>query len=332
MTVPRIGSMCTGYGGLDLAARHVLGAELAWVCETDPDAAAVLAHNFPDVPNLGDVRLVDWSAVEPVDILTAGYPCQPYGVQGAQKGRDDERDLGPVVTLAACVLGPSVVFLENVPGHRNRGFADRLADLAGCGFDAEWLSLGAWEVGAPHPRTRLFAAARPQAPVADPEGLGGGVPGPQADPVAAEGGHGTRGRPSRLEPRGRAAFDLEWRTGPGPWPGAEALVEQLLDGRRAVDWQQYGDAVERWERCLGRPAPDPIDPVGRVNARFLEWMHGLPDGWVTAAPVDHPAALRLLGNGVCPPQAAAALDVLLARLAEPCVDCEDGGGELQLAG
>jgi DNA (cytosine-5)-methyltransferase 1 len=75
---PRIGSLCTGYGGLDLAVELVLGGALVWYAETDPHAPTVLAARWPDVANLGDLRTVDWSTVEPVDVLTAGFPCQDY--------------------------------------------------------------------------------------------------------------------------------------------------------------------------------------------------------------------------------------------------------------
>jgi hypothetical protein len=75
---PRVGSLCTGYGGLDLAVELVLGGRLAWYAETDPHARTVLATQWPDVANLDDIRAVDWSTVEPVDTLTAGFPCQDY--------------------------------------------------------------------------------------------------------------------------------------------------------------------------------------------------------------------------------------------------------------
>jgi DNA (cytosine-5)-methyltransferase 1 len=75
---PRVGSLCTGYGGLDLAVELVLGGRLAWYAETDPHARTVLAERWPDVANLGDIRAVDWSTIEPVDVLTAGFPCQNY--------------------------------------------------------------------------------------------------------------------------------------------------------------------------------------------------------------------------------------------------------------
>jgi DNA (cytosine-5)-methyltransferase 1 len=70
----RSGSLCTGYGGLDLAVMAVLDARLAWCAETDRHAAAVLAARYPGVRNLGDITALDWAAVPPVDLITAGWP------------------------------------------------------------------------------------------------------------------------------------------------------------------------------------------------------------------------------------------------------------------
>ena len=75
----RIGSLCSGYEGIGLAVEQVLGGELAWVADNDPGAAAILAHHYPDVKNHGDITVTDWAAVEPVDVLTAGFPCFPAG-------------------------------------------------------------------------------------------------------------------------------------------------------------------------------------------------------------------------------------------------------------
>lgn len=72
----RIGSMCSGYGGLDLAALEVFGGELVWHAEINPDAARILDRHWPGVPNLGDLTAVDWAKAEPVDVLVAGFPCQ----------------------------------------------------------------------------------------------------------------------------------------------------------------------------------------------------------------------------------------------------------------
>ena len=60
-TGPRIGSLCSGYGGLDMAVQAVFGGVLAWVADPDPGAAATLAHHHPEVPNLGDIPALDWT-------------------------------------------------------------------------------------------------------------------------------------------------------------------------------------------------------------------------------------------------------------------------------
>ena len=78
----KIGSLCTGYGGLDQA----LNGDLAWVSDIDRYANTFLEHRHPNVPNHGDLTAIDWSNVEPVDIITAGYPCQPFSVAGNQQG------------------------------------------------------------------------------------------------------------------------------------------------------------------------------------------------------------------------------------------------------
>lgn len=158
---PAIGSLCTGYGGLDMAVQAVLGGHLAWVADPDPGAAAILARHHPNVPNLGDLTTVDWAAVEPVDIVCGGYPCQPFSVAGLRKGTADERHIWPHIATAIRVLRPRLCLFENVAGHIRLGLADVLADLARLGFDAEWTTLRASDVGAAHQRKRLWLAAWP---------------------------------------------------------------------------------------------------------------------------------------------------------------------------
>lgn len=93
----RIGSLCSGYGGLEAGLQMHLGpaATVAWHVEYDAAPSRILAHHHPDTPNYGDVKLTDWERVEPVDWLTAGYPCQPFSVAGKRKASDDPRHLWP---------------------------------------------------------------------------------------------------------------------------------------------------------------------------------------------------------------------------------------------
>ncbi len=84
----------------------------------------------------------------------------------------------------------------------------------------------------------------------------------------------------------------------------------------SVDWGRFAPAIERWEKVLGRPAPEPTVPDGkdgqrRLSALFTEWLMGLPDGWVTDAGLTRNEQLKACGNGVVPQQAALALRRLL---------------------
>ena len=158
----RVGSLCTGYGGLDLAVERVLGGRLVWYAETDPHARTVLAHRFPGVANLGDIRAVDWGTVEPVDVLTAGFPCQDISNAGKRAGITGEHSsLWSAVVDAVRALHPSVVYVENVAALLRRGFDVVQSDLAAVRYDTRWLCLRASDVGAAHRRDRLFLLAVP---------------------------------------------------------------------------------------------------------------------------------------------------------------------------
>lgn len=152
-----IGSLCSGYGGLDAGVQKlVLDADVAWHSDIDPGASKILAHHWPDVPNLGDMTTVDWSQVEPVDIITAGYPCQPFSHAGKRKGVNDVRHLWPYVADAISLLRPTMVVFENVRGHLSLGFGEVVEDLNQLAYDVRWTLLRASDVGAPHQRSRVF--------------------------------------------------------------------------------------------------------------------------------------------------------------------------------
>ncbi len=174
----RIGSLFSGYGGADLAVQSVFpDATPAWFVEYDKHPSTILAKRFPGVKNYGDVTTVDWAAVEPVDILTAGWPCQPFSHAGQRRGTDDDRHLWPYVADALRVLRPRYMFGENVAGHLSLGFDTVLADLAGLGFDARWGVVRASDAGAPHRRARLFIVATAADVPGDRWGQGRAEPG-----------------------------------------------------------------------------------------------------------------------------------------------------------
>lgn len=157
----RIGSLCTGYGGLDLAVMAVLDAALAWCAEADRHASTVLAARYPQVPNLGDLTCVDWAAVPRVDLVTAGFPCQDISTAGRGAGIEKGTRSGLWTHIAEALgqLRPGYVLVENVAALRARGLGRVLADLAALGYDTQWTSLRASDIGAAHRRDRLFVLA-----------------------------------------------------------------------------------------------------------------------------------------------------------------------------
>ncbi len=114
----RIGSLFSGYGGLDLAVEHVFGGETVWFSEINEPVARVFAHHWPDAPNLGDITRISWSQVEPVDILIGGFPCQDVSTVGKRAGLapGTRSGLWAHMGTAIEVLQPQWVVIENVRG------------------------------------------------------------------------------------------------------------------------------------------------------------------------------------------------------------------------
>jgi DNA (cytosine-5)-methyltransferase 1 len=94
-----------------------------------------------------------------VDILTGGYPCQPFSAAGKRQGADDPRHLWPYIARGIRILEPRICFFENVEGHISLGLSDVIEDLAGMGYRTTWGIFSASEVGAPHQRKRIFILA-----------------------------------------------------------------------------------------------------------------------------------------------------------------------------
>lgn len=183
----RVGSLCSGYGGLEIAIRNVFAdIDLAFVADTDPFAAAILEHRFPGVPNLGDITEICYTELEPIDLLAAGFPCQDVSVAGGREGllKGNRTGLWAEVARAIDELRPPLVFLENVHGLRSakadspvelcpvcmgngdekpllRALGAVQGDLSALGYASQWDSVRASDIGAPHKRERVFCLAYP---------------------------------------------------------------------------------------------------------------------------------------------------------------------------
>ena len=159
----RIGSLFAGIGGLELGLERAGVGRTVWQVELDPFCRQVLARHWPNATRYEDVTTVDWSTVEPVEVLCGGFPCQPFSSAGARGGVFDPRWGWPWFAHAIGVLRPRYVVVENVAALTTDPIAwgCLLGDLHALGFDAEWEVLPASAFGAPHRRERLFLVAYP---------------------------------------------------------------------------------------------------------------------------------------------------------------------------
>ncbi|WP_104009446.1 DNA cytosine methyltransferase [Jhaorihella thermophila] len=303
-------SLCSGAGGLDLGLAIALpGYRTVGHVERETYAAAILVARMEDAaldpaPVWDDVASFDgrpWRGA--VDIVTAGYPCQPFSVAGKRRGADDPRHLWPHVARIIGECTPPFVFLENVAHHLRLGFPEVATGLVGMGYRTAAGLFTAAEVGAPHKRERLFILAhREHDHMADParllrDPLQRWEPDRDARPLAdpdgerrqqAERGQAQDGRPDRCEP------DVDDADSAGSQGRGDDIGEHA--GERPAWPPGPGDA-DGWREFL-RDAPD-LEPAVRRGADGL------------AHRVDR---LRLCGNGVVPLVAAHALRTLAAQL------------------
>lgn len=149
----------SGIGGFALAAQMVGGIKTAAFCEIDPWARQVLAKNFPNVPICEDVKTLNPNDYGRIDLITGGYPCQPFSAAGERRGEEDARHLWPEMRRIVEAARPRWMLAENVAGHISMGLDEVLADLDAIGYAATATVIPACAVGAIHRRDRVWIAA-----------------------------------------------------------------------------------------------------------------------------------------------------------------------------
>jgi DNA (cytosine-5)-methyltransferase 1 len=160
------GSLFSGIGGFDLAAEW-MGWDNIFHCEWMPFPRQVLKYHFPNSISYEDITKTDFTIHRgSIDILTGGFPCQPYSSAGKRLGKEDERHLWPHMLRAIQEIEPTYVVGENVRGLTNWNggvvLEEVCADLESCGYEVQPVLLPASSVGAPHQRQRIwFVAANP---------------------------------------------------------------------------------------------------------------------------------------------------------------------------
>jgi len=154
----------SGIGGFSLGLESAGLVETVAFCDFDKYCQQVLNKNFPGVPVYGDVKELNYEklkadGIDQVDIITGGYPCQPFSVAGRKKGEQDPRHVWPEMFRLIKELRPTWVIGENVGGHIKLGLDSVLENLESEGYSARTFSISASSVGANHKRERVWIVA-----------------------------------------------------------------------------------------------------------------------------------------------------------------------------
>ena len=292
-------SLCTGYGGIDLGLRRAIPnlrtvayAEIeAFACENL--LARMEAGQLDAAPIWSDLKSFPWKEFSGlVDILSGGYPCQPFSAAGKRLGTEDPRHLWPYIADGIRVLRPRICFFENVEGHISLGLSDVIEDLAGMGYRTTWGIFSASECGAPHQRKRVFILA-----------VASGFRG-----TSGFSGSFTRheGQSGELnDGGGEVMADSECsRSSTGR---SDARRQEVSQSEHCNLWpSRPGDHQYAWEPPRVTQPPLGGNPDGSAS--------GMDYAQLCVSGDNRTDELRLLGNGVVPATAERAFRTLIAEL------------------
>ena len=285
-------SLFSGIGGLDLAA-EMAGFVTVGQCEWADYPAKVLERHWPDVPRWRDIRTLtgesfyERTGLRTVDVVSGGFPCQPFSVAGKRRSKDDDRYLWPEMLRVIHELRPSWVLGENVPGIVNLALDTVLSDLENEGYSAQAFLVPACGVDAPHRRERV-------AILAYTDNRGGAV---RRDwELQNAGSDGAEG----ADLRGRTQTAIT-----GQRRQDESGASGMADGLRTTVYRTHPDSdqnglqgrvldqVLAFTECSSRERESrgydgrlrsfleltPLGRIGPMNPEYLEWLMGYPIGW-----------------------------------------------------
>ena len=295
--------LCAGYGGIELGVKRVVPTlRTVAFCEIEAFACANLVAKMESglmdpAPIWTDLKTFPWEEFrDRVDVLTGGYPCQPFSAAGKRLGSEDPRHLWPYIASGIRILRPKLCFFENVEGHISLGLREVVGELEEIGYKTTWGVFSATECGAPHQRKRVFILAYR---------IGAGLEGHAWDGAGVSGlGWG------EAESAGPVATCGVWPSLPGAlqhgWepPRVVGNSNSINGSTPTAGWQHDAKV-----RCSSARQTEP--PLGGDADGFA---CGMGDAWLYSACDNRIDELRLLGNGVVPATAEKAFLVLFSEL------------------
>ncbi len=287
-------SLFSGIGGLDLAA-EAAGFVTVGQCEWADYPTKVLEKHWPDVPRWRDIRTLtkesfyERTGLSTVDIVSGGFPCQPFSLAGKRRGKDDDRYLWPEMLRVIRELRPSWVLGENVPGIVNLALDQVLADLEAEGYESQTFLVPACGVDAPHKRFRCAILAH-----AYEHGERALRWDWEFQDASAHGG--SRDDHRRRTPEPLAGKRRQDEPGPaGVADGLRTAVHEADPDPESIRLQGCTDQAvlgseftlySSRERESGYKSQlceflecTPLGKIGLMNPEWVEWLMGYPIGW-----------------------------------------------------
>lgn len=307
------GSLFSGIGGFDLAAQW-MGWHNAFHCEIDPFGQKILKYYWPCAKSYADITTTDFSEWRgKIDILTGGFPCQPYSTAGLRKGTDDSRHLWPHMLRAIQEIRPTWIVGENVLGlvNWNEGmvFNEVHADLEIEGYEVQSFVLPACGINAPHKRERVWIVAYSENnrcgrwQDADTRNAGELYTG-QSERHKADGGEPFGRSLSASHAHGqrcteRHLSDLPGHTRRHPWVGSSQSAHAQSERLQERDAQQSrpDSRSQRPQRCDGAPGWQSF-PTQSPVCFGDDGLSGKLDG--IAFPSWRNASIKGAGNAIVP--------------------------------
>ena len=294
-------SLFTGIGGLDLAAEWA-GFETVGQCEWADYPTKVLEKHWPDVPRWRDIRTLtkegfyERTGLRAVDVISGGFPCQPFSVAGKRRGKEDDRYLWPDMLRVIQELRPAWVVGENVAGIVSMALDQVLSDLEGIGYVCQTLVIPACAVDAPHRRDRCAIVAyrdsvRCELREPEREGIYGNK---TCNEIDSSGSYVADAKRIGLrENRDQSAYDQKRDD---PAHREKRYAELCEAGRSGSTFSNAESQCGDWGEQIAKPAGWPGPPNGL-------WWDAEPDvGRVADGVPNRVDRLRCLGNAVVPQQ------------------------------